>query len=542
MSGLIAEAIHVLCDEVSNFMMSAEFSKEIIVQMHALVLACFKGMSSEADSSKEQDEIGSDPHVKTFEGTFNLPMAFVNETQAKIVTAAITPHPRAPVLEKLMDKYQTLMSKAKERQDLYWAHQRERKNDEGAKRLYEVQKPLLNELLNDLSEFVEVNSTMFPEDRAPGARSASDQYAYARACEQYANKAAEEKGTYDTATIFQQTAGDGFLRAVNSLSQWNADDERHSMVDKLGASKIQRSPKVRHIELTYSPQEKIKPEDTARVIRQYRNRSLKQQSRPLFVVVYDQNGKPSGTISLGPQFKNNLLRLMKKGAVDFKPPMSFISETAMKATEILGIPKTISVGDMTYQCMAVAGPDMALYHGPQDWLVVFTDGRTAIFPGRPTFRNMRRLNYKVPKNRFNWTNLPAEQPKAAASLQHRQRTEFESMFRRFKDFHEKVSTISREQTEPHLPILKDFIDGFTTFLKQPMNPSLFDDTNLQIETNVLRYVRDAEDAFRGMETRLNGPYPSNEWTYYFMSCVSRLQMAFNNMQSEYNFVKDPFYF
>jgi hypothetical protein len=65
---------------------------------------------------------------------------------------------------------------------------------------------------------------------------------------------------------------------------------------------------------------------------------------------------------------------------------------------------------MTYVPEAVAGPDMALFHGPQDYLVKFPDGRTAIFPGRPTFRNMRRLNFPVPRNRFKWTILPPPQP------------------------------------------------------------------------------------------------------------------------------------
>jgi hypothetical protein len=69
---------------------------------------------------------------------------------------------------------------------------------------------------------------------------------------------------------------------------------------------------------------------------------------------------------------------------------------------------------MTYQPEAVAGGDMALYHGPQDWIAKFPDGRSQIFPGRPTFRKMRLLNFPVPRNRFKWTMIPQEileQPK-----------------------------------------------------------------------------------------------------------------------------------
>ena len=176
------------------------------------------------------------------------------------------------------------------------------------------------------------------------------------------------------------------------------------------ATKIQRLPKTRHIELTYSPKPKNTVDDAARVIRQYRNRSLKQQPKPLYVIVYDQMGRPTGTLSLNPAFKNKLLSLTtKKGAVDFSAPISFPDEQSMKTRLITGIPKMISVGDTTYKPEGIATTDMALYHGTQDWLVKFPDGRTEIFPGRPTFRKMRSLNFPVPRNRFNWTTIHQEE-------------------------------------------------------------------------------------------------------------------------------------
>ncbi len=263
MSGLIAEAVSVLCDEVASFMMSLEFDEKVIVNMYATVLATFKTMSNESDSAKEQDASGRDPTVKIFEGTFELPMDFVNETQRRVVT---------------------------------------------------------------------------------------------------------------------------------------------------GATRIRRDPKVRHIELTYSPKDKIKPTDTARVIRQYRNRSLRQQPKPLYVIVYDQMGRATGAIPIGNRnFKNELLKKLKKGSVDFTAPMSFGSEQELKAHPLDGVPRAISVGGMTYEPEAVAGEEMALYHGPQDYIVKFNDGRSAMFPGRPTFRKMRTLNFPVPRNRYNWTMIPEEQ-------------------------------------------------------------------------------------------------------------------------------------
>src|SRR5271154_7074887 len=265
MSQLIAEAVHVLLDEVASFMLTMEYDEKVIVNVYAQVLATFKTMSTESDPSKEQDAIGADPTVQIYEGTFDIPMDFINETQNRVVTAAV---------------------------------------------------------------------------------------------------------------------------------------------------KIKRTPAVRHIELTYSPKERVKPSDTARVIRQYRNRSLKQQPKPMFVIVYDQMGRATGTIPIGTgkNFKNELLKAMKKkgSAVDFTAPVSFASEQEMKSSPLNGIPRAVSVGGMTYQPEAMAGGDMALYHGPQDYIVKFPDGRSSLFPGRPTFRKMRSLNFPVPRNRFKWTMIPEE--------------------------------------------------------------------------------------------------------------------------------------
>jgi hypothetical protein len=265
MSGLIAEAVNVLLDEVASFMLAQEYEEPVIVKMYQTVLNAFKSMSTEANTSKEQDATGQDPTVSTFEGTFDIPMDFINATQQHVVTGAI-------------------------------------------------------------------------------------------------------KG------------------------------------------KIKREPKVRHIELTYSPKQKTKPSDTQRVIRQYRNRSLKQQPKPMFVIVYDQLGRPTGTIPIGTgkQFKNQLLKMLKKGSVDFTAPVSFANENEMKAQPLNGIPRAISLGGMTYQPEGVAGTDMALYAGPQDYIVKFPDGRSQVFPGRPTFRKMRLLNFPVPKSRVNWTLIPQD--------------------------------------------------------------------------------------------------------------------------------------
>src|SRR5271167_759254 len=88
MSELIAEAVNVLLDEVASFMIAQEYEEPVIVNMYQTVLTSFKSMSTEADTSKEQDVAGQDPTVQIYEGTFDIPMDFINATQQHVVTGS----------------------------------------------------------------------------------------------------------------------------------------------------------------------------------------------------------------------------------------------------------------------------------------------------------------------------------------------------------------------------------------------------------------------------------------------------------------------
>src|SRR5271157_4053826 len=86
MSELIAEAVNVLLDEVATFMLAQEYEEPVIVKMYQTVLSAFRSMSTEADTSKELDPAGQDPTVQIYEGTFDIPMDFINATQRHVVT------------------------------------------------------------------------------------------------------------------------------------------------------------------------------------------------------------------------------------------------------------------------------------------------------------------------------------------------------------------------------------------------------------------------------------------------------------------------
>jgi len=73
------------------------------------------------------------------------------------------------------------------------------------------------------------------------------------------------------------------------------------------ATKVQRVPVNRRIEMTKLPANKTNTYDVEKLIRLYRNRSLKQLPHRLFVMVYDQTGRPVGTLPAD-RFKSNLLK------------------------------------------------------------------------------------------------------------------------------------------------------------------------------------------------------------------------------------------
>ena len=160
---LLGEAIVALLDEMTAFMLSTGYRKEVIAKVYALVLACYKDMAA---GGKQKGDRDKDPAMASTRGSFKLPMEFIDETQRHVVTAS--------------------------------------------------------------------------------------------------------------------------------------------------SKKIERSPKVRAME--FLPARTIKPQtgDVLKAIRKYRFQNIKTQPFPMYIVVYDQMGNPKGTLSLGPNFHNELLKMQYK--------------------------------------------------------------------------------------------------------------------------------------------------------------------------------------------------------------------------------------
>jgi hypothetical protein len=82
------------------------------------------------------------------------------------------------------------------------------------------------------------------------------------------------------------------------------------------AKTVKRSPRERKLEFTPSRPLTPSKNDVLKAIKRYRFQSIKSQPYPLYLVVYDNMGRPKGTLSLGPGFHNELLKMQykKKGS------------------------------------------------------------------------------------------------------------------------------------------------------------------------------------------------------------------------------------
>lgn len=266
MEEMVSEGLRALLDEVSSFMLSLNYEQDVIVKLYATVLQCYADMTNEADTMSQFSDVSRDPTIKTFEGTFKMPVDFINQTQERVVTG--------------------------------------------------------------------------------------------------------------------------------------------------GSGKtLKRTPAVRHLELYQEKPSKNDLGDVARVIRQYRNRSLRQQPKPLYVVVYDQAGRPTGTLPLGNNFKNKLFQMMKGSrsvTPEFTEGIQVGDDTELKLKNAEGIPSSVIVGADSYFPEGFAGDDMAIYlcqsqeWGGKTWLVKFSDGRMVRFEDRPSIEALRVKNYPVPSRYYRW--------------------------------------------------------------------------------------------------------------------------------------------
>ena len=86
-------------------------------------------------------------------------------------------------------------------------------------------------------------------------------------------------------------------------------NETQRQVVTASSEKVHRSPKYRRLEFVPARPTEPSKNDVLRAIKRYRFQNIKTQPYPLYIVVYDNMGKPKGTLSLGPGFHNELLKM-----------------------------------------------------------------------------------------------------------------------------------------------------------------------------------------------------------------------------------------
>lgn len=98
------------------------------------------------------------------------------------------------------------------------------------------------------------------------------------------------------------TDNDAAIKAYEGQFQLPGDfvneTQRKIVVGSGNMKIIKRQPPVRQLELTYMKPNKPTPNDAARVIRQFRNKIIRNQPSPLYVLVYNMKGVPVGITQL----------------------------------------------------------------------------------------------------------------------------------------------------------------------------------------------------------------------------------------------------
>jgi 8-oxo-dGTP pyrophosphatase MutT (NUDIX family) len=263
-----SEALGVMLDEMTAFMISLNYKKEVIAKVYALVLQCYKDMVEDDDPSKRE----RDPAIGTVRGEFPLPKEFINETQRFVVTAAYK-------LDKEVVEALSWIRKfgfPETDEGNYWYH-------------------------FDFPNF----KVTITESTMTG-----------RHCAWYVEGPHRHRKGYGLEYLLRFLSFQPELKEARKVLNDYYWRPRVPVKNLTAGKEVKRLPKQRRMEFT--PARPITPSknDVLKAIRKYRFQTMKNQPFPLYLVVYDNLGNPKGTLSLGPGFHNDLLKMQykKKGS------------------------------------------------------------------------------------------------------------------------------------------------------------------------------------------------------------------------------------
>lgn len=322
-----ADAFEALLDEVGAFMLSLQYPDDLIVAVFQQARQTFQGFDFEHATDAQMSD--KDPGMRMYEEHFPLSPEFVEETQARVVTASAQGVAETPEFKrwfgnsKVVDKNGDPLAVyhgTKSDFDTFDLNMAGSNNDPGMwgtgfyfsplirmskgyghkmMRVYlSIQNPLV---------FGDGHGDMPPEldkpfnPHEPLTKEVADAFRARLISMGYDGVMQYSNGWKYPAQIVAFYPNQ--IKSVTGNSG-QFDPEQHSIT---AAQRVKRLPAIRHLELTrFRPRDRAN--SPARIIQLYRNRTLRAQPLPHFVLVYDRNGRGVGAITLPRQWQKRLVR------------------------------------------------------------------------------------------------------------------------------------------------------------------------------------------------------------------------------------------
>jgi 8-oxo-dGTP pyrophosphatase MutT (NUDIX family) len=330
------EALGVMLDEMAAFMLSLGYRQGVIAKVYALAMECYRGMQGQEAPEEREATIG------TVRGEFPLPTEFVNETQKQVVTAARGESPvhirrtstvalcgrRAPFDWTFPDdtayeyaggqrrvfaevtcpeckrvygeqaKRQAATAPSEESADIFW-HITSQRSAVGIDK---------RGIRKGRRGYVWLATS--PEAAQEFAETIGPRYAIVQVRWPYEKTVPDEDFEGEAmGEVYRMTPFDIPPKSILGIRFYDEGGLDMEASSKTSGKEVRRMPVQRRMEFTSQRPSRPSKSDVLKAIRKYRFQSIKNTPRPLYLVVYDQMGNPKGTLSLGPGFHNDLLKM-----------------------------------------------------------------------------------------------------------------------------------------------------------------------------------------------------------------------------------------
>jgi GNAT superfamily N-acetyltransferase len=307
------DALEAVLDEVAAFMMTLKYSEDQIITLFNLARQCFRSITvKDASDSQMPDH---DNAIQMYEGTFEIPAEFVDETHLRVITAA-KEQPNSvtetPEFKRWFTGSKVVNSDGS---PMVVYHGTWESFDE-----FDTGKSFDGGFHFGTADAA--NARLGPDEDNMRGRNIMPVYLSIKNPKRLNDDPYDEDTWCEVIAAAKEEGHDGIVypNRIEGGESWVAfqPNQIKSAIGNSGAfdpnsnlvtagKTVKRVPNVRHMELTTLKQDKSNP---ARVIQLYRNRSLRSLPRPHYVMVYDQRGRGIGVLPLAKNWEQRLLSRM----------------------------------------------------------------------------------------------------------------------------------------------------------------------------------------------------------------------------------------